>query len=185
MNNSKFAEFKKDIKAYYTEYYDQYNGVDIDISNNNLVLQNCLENFNEIAEYYNTVQDGHILNDFKDQYGDMQLKDSSVKKLLDWLKNEDLMFTFEHDFTIDKGADYYMSKHAFMIYKDDEPQEDLSHWLNGEKLTEKQKSTIESELSIYINEEQTYLYIHCISFEFTLPKKAILSAYADYKRGQK
>ena len=185
MNNSKFAEFKKDIKAYYTEYYDQYNGVDIDISNNNLVLQNCLENFNEIAEYYNTVQDGHILNDFKDQYGDMQLKDSSVKKLLDWLKNEDLMLTFEHDFIIDKGDDYYMSKNACLMYKEEEPCECLEYWLDGEKLTDLQKSTIENELISYINSDQTYLYIHCISFEFTLPKKAILSAYADYKRGQR
>ena len=185
MNNSKFAEFKKSIKAYYNEYYDQYNGVEIDTSNNNLVLQNGLENFNELCDYYNAVQDGHILNDFKDQYGDMLLKDSSIKKLLNWLKDVDIYYTFEYELIINKGADYYMSKEAFMLYKDDEPQEQLDHWLQGEKLTERQKGIIESDLCSYIDKDQTCLYIHCISFEFTLPKKAILSAYVEYVRGNR
>ena len=182
MNNSSFAEFKKSIKSYYTEYYDQYNGVEINTSNNNIVLQNSLDHFNDLAVHHNMVQDGHILNDFKDKYGEQLLKDSSVKKLLDWLKDIDLIFEFEHDFIINKGADYYMSKHACLMYKEEEPCESLDHWLNGEKLTDRQKNIIESELNSYIDDNQEYLYIHSISFEYTLPKQAILKAYKAYKK---
>lgn len=185
MNNSKFSEFKKSIKAFYNNSYDQYNGEEITISSNNVVLQSALESFDDLCVYHNTVSSGAILNDFKDQYGDQLLKDSSVKKLINWLKEESIIFLFEHDLVINKGVDYYMSKQAFLMYKNDEPEEDLNHWLNGDKLTDNQKSIIESELSSYIDDEQNTLFIHAVSFEFTLPKRAILKAYAEYVRGNR
>ncbi len=186
MNNKNFAEFKKSITAYYNENYNQYNdNYDRGFSNNNLVLNNALENFNDLVQYYNTVRDGHILNDFRDQYGDMQLKDSSIKKLIEWLNDIDLIFEFEHDLIINKGADYYMSKQACLMYKDDEPCEQLNDWLKCEKLTDRQKSIIESDLCSYIDHSQEYLYIHGISFEFTLPKQAIIRSYVEYKRAQR
>jgi len=186
MNNKNFAEFKKAITAFYNESYDQYNdSYDRGFSNDNFVLNNALENFDDLVSYYNVIQDGHILNDFRDQYGDQQLKDHSVKKLLKWLKDENIIYLFEHDLIINKGADYYMSKQACLMYNDEEPCEQLDHWLHGEKLTDRQKSIIESDLCSYIDEEQNHLYIHAVSFEFTLPKQAILKAYAEYKRAQK
>ncbi len=186
MNNSKFAEFKKTITSYYNENYNQYNdSYDRGFSDNNIVLNNALENFNELAQYYNTIKDCHILNDFRDQYGDMLLKDNSVKKLIEWLEDIDLVFEFEHDLIINKGCDYYISKQACLMYKEEEPCEQLDYWLNGKKLTDRQKNIIESDLCSYIDNEQEYLYIHSISFEFTLPKRAILRSYAEYKRAQR
>jgi hypothetical protein len=178
MNNSKFAELKSDILSYYNSYY-------IDTSNNNIVLQNALECFNDLTVYHNTVSDGHILNDFKDEYGDQLLKDSSIKKLLNWLKDEDIYYLFEDDLLINKGADYYASKNACLFYTQEESEECFGSWLNGDKLTELQKHTIENLLSSYINDEQSYLYIHGISFEFIIPKKAILREYISYIKANK
>ena len=178
MNTTKFAELKNRITSMYNELYNQYNEeYESGFSDNNAVLTCAQEHFNDLVEYYNTVKDGHILNAFKDEYGEQTLKDSSIKKLIEWLKDEDISYLFEDEFLIKKGCDYYMSKNACLMYKNEEPEEDLNYWLDGDKLTEKHVFKIESLTDGYINEDQSYLYIHGVSFEFTLPKAAILRAY--------
>jgi len=178
MNTTKFAELKKRITAMYNESYNQYNeNYESGFSENNIVLYGALENFDDLIEYYNTVGQGDILNDFKDEYGEQTLKQESIDKLLNWLKDESIAYLFDDDLVISKGCDYYMSKKACLHYRNEEPEEELGYWLDGGKLTEKQVSKIESLTGGYINSDQSYLYIHSVSFEFKIPKAAILRAY--------
>lgn len=182
MKNSTFKEIKNSLLAYYQDCYDYDGG---GISSNNRVLQEALEHFNELLRYHNITESGQILNSFKDSYGDQTLKQSSIDKLIKWLVDQDMSFLFEDDLIIEKGADWYVSKQACLYYKQEEPQEDLEYWLQGEKLTEKQKDTLESLLCSCIDDKQEYLYIHPISFEFIIPRKAILREYKEYIKATK
>jgi len=103
MNTTKFAELKKRITAMYNESYNQYNeNYESGFSENNVVLDCALENLNDLIEYDNTVGQGDILNAFKDEYGEQTLKEESIDKILNWLKEESIAYLFEDELIIKK-----------------------------------------------------------------------------------
>ena len=75
---------------------------------------------------------------------------------------------------------YYKSKNSCFYYYLDECEEDLEHWLQGDKLTDRQVNILENECDCYIESGQKYLYFLGQGIELTLPKKALYDAYRQW-----
>jgi len=186
MKKSEFKDLQLELYPYFNEFIsnEKYNTAE-GTSSNNQILMSTLDCLDEILQYYNTVGSGAILNSFCDQYGDSTLKESSKDKLISWLKDESISFLFESDLIIERACRDYKSASSFLHSGTEENQLQLDRWLGGKKLTYRQKNIIESDLCSYIDEDQDSLYTTDIKFEFTLPKKTILTAYMNYVRGQR
>ena len=169
-----FSEIKSGVlsisEGYYTDNFD-FNDP---LSNNHFLFDSMIESLDDLITYYNS----DLLSDFDN------LKESSKKKLNDFLRDQSVVFLFEHDLKVARACDYYSDKKSFLTYKCDEYESYLYNDLSFKKLTEKMRDNLESELNIYIPKNSTdVFYFYSSGFELTLPKTAILREYKEYKRG--
>lgn len=172
MENSKFEQIKDQvINADQWTNTDRFD-FDDPISNNNLIFDNLMDNWQDLIVYYGIE---NLLADFS------YLKESNKKKLIAFL-DEYLFWIDENDFIVKRATAYYKSENACLHYYVDDYEHYLTDDLDLSDLTEDQRDQLESDYNVYLPEKGNSFYTLGNGFDLVLPKKVILALYKEHEK---